>query len=230
MNSETAHPYDTNTDSSILNSGSNESAPSKETRSSDGTWELEDDAGGASPQEIALIDELRGTHLEDQQEPPVDEVPLLDAPIAPTENSPDSQDTRHSTTIADIHQEPAGKQSSVKQGVDNLGSWLNSMPEEARLYAYQRLFDQMQRDGFNARPTALVPDSRQTATTPTTVVESQQPEPSTSQMTHTKPVSNNESQEAKSSEQASQGKQALGAKEKRGEGRKEWGEQETFGG
>ena len=208
MHSETAHPYDANTDSSIPNSGSNDTIPSKETRSSDDTWELDDQAGGTSPQEAALLEELQETQAEDDRKPPAEEIQMPEAPVAPTENSPDSQDTRHSTTLADIHQEPIDPQPSLKQGVDNLGSWLNTMPQEARLYTYQRLFEQMQRDGFNVPSTALTPDSHQTATTPTTVVESQQPDPTTSQMTQTKTVSDDKSQEVNPDEQASQGKQA----------------------
>ena len=150
--------YDSVTDSQQTNSSlqqdsneSNETEPSKATKGSDDTWALTDNTTGLSPQEKALVEELAleepnlgGTTDSNQFQ---QESPQVQPPPA-KEGTPDSQLSRHSTTLHDLHKEPDKETEIQEEPFDKIAigkgvEWFKSMRKDARTYAWSLILPEM---------------------------------------------------------------------------------------
>ena len=170
----TADSQQTNAPSQQDSNESNETDPSKATTGSDEAWTLPSDTSGMSPQEKATVKQMALEESTQEETTTSDQSQQTSPQVQPPpakENTPDSQLSRHSTTVHDLQSQPDKETKAQEQPINEIAiqrgvDWFMKMPENARKYAWSLILPVMANDGYvkTSKPRS---DSHQTQPTPT---------------------------------------------------------------
>ena len=155
--------FDSTTDSQQTNAPlqqdsneSNETDPSKATKGSDETWTLPSNTSGMSPQEKATVKQMALEESTQEETTTSDQSQQTSPQVQPPpakENTPDSQLSRHSTTVHDLQSQPDKETKAQEQPINEIAiqrgvDWFMKMPENARKYAWSLILPVMVNDGY----------------------------------------------------------------------------------